>query len=215
PTRSVERIDVMPTPPAFVGHLDRTVGYPTGSNHGYAPALGGEGVFAYDRPDRIVDLDQGLDAAPNPGELAFVQVLHLAVLYLVPALENAHQLRRSVAALRVEGIDAVIELVPQPGLQQELSRHFQDLVATLHRRLRHLRQALHEVDACARRIQRQEDDCCRLLVDSRQAGNKVDEKALGVCPGIVQPPDEQQDVLQFRSRCGTRRRTACPALLRC
>src|SRR5690606_23411593 len=57
------------------------------------PRSSGEGVFAYDRPDRIVDLDQGLDAAPNPGEFAFVQVLHLAVLYLVPALENAHQLR--------------------------------------------------------------------------------------------------------------------------
>lgn len=165
-----------------------------------AHVLFGKPIFFSNSPKALIYVNQGFYARLDPVDLLIIKLLDLAVFYLVPALENPHRLRKSPAAVRIKRIDAVIVLVSEFCLLGQAPCRFQDLVSATNWRFLHLCQTLHEINPRARGIQREKDDDCRLLVRQGEPGNHVNQEAFSICPGIIQLPQQEQDVLELMHR---------------
>lgn len=134
-------------------------------------ALSRKAMSLDDIPDPLVDLHYMVDGLADPRQFRVVDLLDLAVFDGFLAVEDGHQLGACLVPGLVERIDAVAVLVPEFRLFPELLCHGQYLLPAIGRRLGHLGEPLDELDAGARRVQRQENNDRRFLVHVRKTGD--------------------------------------------
>lgn len=165
-----------------------------------AYVLFGEPKFFSNSPKALVYVNQGLYALLDAVDLLIIKLFDLAVFYVVFTLEYTHRLCEPPTAVGIERIDAVVVFVSQFGLFGQAPCRFKDLFSATGWSFLHLCQTLHEINPRARGIEGQKDDDCRFLVRQGEPGDHMDQEAFGICPSIVQLPQQQQDFLEFTHR---------------
>lgn len=100
-------------------------------------------------------------------------------------VRNAHQDGLRIAAVGIEGIDAMVVSVPNSRKLAETLCVLEDWVTDVWRAAFHLGQPLDQINSGASRVQRQKDDDRDILVGAGQPSDQVNQQAFRVGPHVV------------------------------